>query len=199
MKRFLAGVSALLLSGCASLPDNDLVAVPPGKALVYGSVVGLMEDRGYTITLIRRGTDAEVIEPVKAGDWDAVTQKGFVWTLAPGEYELYRYLATAPQDSGIRSAYGYWVSAKGFQQSSDLGRKATEAEFRAFDHDTFRVEAGKIYYLGEWRLQPGFPLITDNRTRSDRLVSLLYPRLDLYGAVTLLPNITAAPTAEDAP
>jgi len=197
MKPWLIGLTALLLAGCASLPDNDLRAVPAGRALVYGSVVGLFEDRAYTVELIRRGPGTGVLETIKTGDWDRVTQRGFVWALVPGEYELYRYQAVAPPDSGIRTAYGYWVSARGFQQSVDLGRKATQAELRAFDHDTFRVEAGKIYYLGEWRLQPGFPVIRDNRQRSDRLVGQLYPRLDLSGAQTLIPTVTGAQVSDD--
>jgi hypothetical protein len=197
MTRWLMGLAALLLAGCASLPDNDLRTVPPGRALVYGSVVGLFEDRTYTVMLLKRGSGVEVPEIVKAGDWDQATQKGFAWTLAPGEYELYRYLAVAKPDSGIRTAYGYWVSAVGFQQSVDLGRKATEAEFRAFDHDTFTVEAGKLYYVGEWRLQPGFPVIRDNRSRSDRLVAAIYPMLDVSGAQTLIPNITGAQQTDD--
>ncbi len=197
MNRLLTGAALVWLAGCASLPDNDLRAVPSGRALVYGSAVGLHEERGYSVMLIRRGPDDEVTEVIKARDWDSVSQKGFVWTLVPGEYELYRYFTTAPPDSGIRSSYGYWVSAKGYQQSLDLGRKATEAEFRAFDHDTFKVEAGKLYYLGEWRFQPGFPIIHDNRARSDRLVEDQYPRLDLSGAVTLIPNITGAQPPDD--
>jgi hypothetical protein len=197
MNRLLTAAALVLLTGCASLPDIDLRAVPAGRALVYGSAVGLHEERGYSVVLIRKGPDDEVTEVLKAVDWDQDTQKGFVWTLVPGEYELYRYSVTAQPDSGIRSSFGYWVSAKGYQQSLDLGRKATEAEFRAFDHDTFRVEAGKLYYVGEWRLQPGFPVINDNRARSDRLVSDRYPRLDLSRAVTLIPNITGAQLSDD--
>jgi hypothetical protein len=181
----------LLLASCAMLPQNDVKRPPLGKALVYGSVIGLTDDRGYSVVLIRRGPGAEVTGFIKSNEWDFVSQKGFVWTLAPGEYEIYRYDTIEPTATGgTRTLHGYWFSSKGVQQILDLGRKATEQEFQTFDHDTFRVEANKVYYLGEWKLRPRFPFIRDNRYRSDKLVLNQYPNLDLTEVTTLIPTIT---------
>ena len=191
MNRLTGAFAVLLLAGCAMLPQGDVNRVPLGKALLYGSAIGLADDRGYTVVLIRRGPGTDVPCFIKSNEWDFAPQKGFVWTLLPGEYELYRFDTLEPTPTGgTRTMHDYWFSSKGVEAVASLGRKPTEAEFRSFEHDTFRVEANQLYYVGEWKLRAQFPIIRDNKPRSDKLVHSQYPNLDLDSAVTLIPTVT---------